>query len=339
MLHPRMNNLSDILSLCEPFKRLSPESVETLLTNVDVRQIPAGDVIVDKNRNFDIFQYLIKGSAEIRTSFFEREEFDHDTPKAQKALEQLVEPGTPITANSECVVAKFFKSEVEAALASNNQTKADANKPKSNSNWMELFLLSPLVSHLDANGIAELLSAVKDIPVKKGQLVIKPGVPGDCFYVIKEGTALVKPMGSTDKTIFKLEAGAQFGEEALVAETVRNAKIVMATDGVLGRINKTFFNSVIKQAVIKRVNPAQIDELKASDPALQVLDVRLYPEYNIGHRDDATNLPVSKLRSNFGKLDRDTTYLITPEGAKRSELATFLLCQAGFNAMLIDEAC
>lgn len=326
------------LSLCEPFKRLTPDTVDALLANADIRTINAGDSIVEKQRNFAIFQYLVKGTAEIRKSFFEREEFTQDDPRALKALEQLSEPGVPITAHTDCVVAKFFKTEVEAAV-NGNTSAIQTKKAKPKNDWMELFLLSPLVSHLDANGIAELLASVQDVPVKKGQLVIKPGVPGDCFYVIKEGTALVKPMGSTDKTIFKLEAGAQFGEEALVAETVRNAKIVMATDGTLGRINKAFFNSVIKNAVIKRAKPADIEAMKAQGAEISLLDVRLYPEFNVGHREDAVNMPVSKLRANFGKLDRNSTYLITPEGAKRSELATFLLRQAGFNAMLIDEAC
>lgn len=333
-----MDNLIDHLSLCEPFKRLNPDTVKSLLENVDIRNIPAGDVIVDKQRDFSIFQYLVKGSAEIRKSFFERDEFNHDSSKAQKALEQLCENGIPITAHSECVIAKFFKSELEAAIAGSQQAKDQKTQAKTNSNWMELFLLSPLVSHLDAGGIAELLASIKDIPVKKGQLVIKPGVPGDCFYVIKSGTALVKPMGSTDKVIFKLEAGAQFGEEALIAETVRNAKIVMATDGILGRIDKSFFNSVIKNAVIKRIQNTEIDELSESGEDIQILDVRLFPEFNIGHRENAKNLPVSKLRANFSKLSKKATYLITPEGAKRSELATFLLRQAGFNALLIEEA-
>lgn len=332
-----MENHFDRLSLCEPFKRLDDDVTRALLEKADIRTIKTGDTIVEKSRNFSIFQYLLEGNAEIRNSFFERDEFSAEDNRAFKALELLCEPGIPINASNDCLVAKFFKSEVEAAIAGNSASKPEASKPKVNNDWMELFLMSPLVSHLDATGISELMANIKDIPVKKGQLVIKPGVPGDCFYVIKEGTALVKPMGSTDKTIFKLQPGAQFGEEALVAETVRNAKIVMATDGLLGRIHKSFFNSVIKAAVIKRINDDEAASIAADDDT-HILDVRLYPEFNVKHRDNAKNLPVSKLRSNFAKLDRNATYLITPEGAKRSELATFLLRQAGFEAFLIEAA-
>jgi len=324
------------LSLCEPFKRLDENISQELLKNADIRKIQAGDPIVEKNRNFSVFQYLLEGTAEIRNSFFERDEFTSEDTRAQQALEQLTEPGVPINAVNTCLVAKFFKSEVEAAISGNAPKKKSAGTSDGiSSDWMELFLMSPLVSHLDAGGIADLLANIKDIPVKKGQLVIKPGVPGDCFYVIKQGTALVKPMGSTDKTIFKLEAGAQFGEEALVAETVRNAKIVMATDGVLGRIHKNFFNTVIKSAVIKRVKEDELAST-ANDKPSHMLDVRLFPEFNVSHRENAKNLPVSKLRSNFAKLDRKALYFITPEGAKRSELATFLLRQAGFEAFLIE---
>lgn len=333
-----MDTLLNRLKSREPFCNFGSEVLEHVLSSADVQTFQPGDTIVNKTRDFTILQYLLSGGVEVRTSFFEREEFSDGDPQAQEPLEKVAAAGVGITASSECLVARFNKAELDAAIAAPNSSNSPESKPNNDTdnNWMEHFLLSPLVSHLDPSDISKLLASITDIPVKKGQLVIKPGVPGDCFYIIKQGTALVRPLGSTDKVIVKLEAGAQFGEEALVAETVRNAKIVMATDGVLGRIKKDFFNNVIKNAVILRVPESELSEATTKAEKYEILDVRLFPEFNASHRENARNLPVSKLRASFANLDRNTTYFITPEGAKRSELATFLLRQAGFEAILIE---
>lgn len=327
----------DRLKTSEPFCNFGSEVLLRVFKNADIRTFEPGTTIVNKTRDFNIVQFLLSGGVEVRTSFFEREEFGDSDPQAKNPLEKVAAAGVAITASSECVIARFHKSELEAASADpNSNTSTAGNAAEVDNDWMEHFLLSPLVNHLDASDIGKLLASIADIPVKKGQLVIKPGVPGDCFYIIKQGTALVRPMGSTDKVIVKLETGAQFGEEALVAETVRNAKIVMATDGILGRIKKDFFDSVIKNSVILRLPEADLEEASSKVEKFEILDVRLFPEFNASHKENVRNLPVSKLRANFSKLDRKATYYITPEGGKRSELATFLLRQAGFDAILIE---
>jgi rhodanese-related sulfurtransferase len=42
------------------------------------------------------------------------------------------------------------------------------------------------------------------------------------------------------------------------------------------------------------------------------------------------------LRKRLREFDRNKTYLVTPEGGKRSELAVYLLRQAGLNAYLLN---
>ena len=67
-----------------------------------------------------------------------------------------------------------------------------------------------------------------------------------------------------------------------------------------------------------------------------ILDVRLYPEFRHGHHDHSTNLPLPMLREQLDQLDISKHYYITPEGGPRSELATFLMRQAGFNTVLLQ---
>ena len=70
--------------------------------------------------------------------------------------------------------------------------------------------------------------------------------------------------------------------------------------------------------------------------AFDILDVRFPPEFRHGHIDGASNVPVVVLRKRLRELDRDKTYLVTPEGGRRSELAVYLLRQAGLNVYLLN---
>lgn len=151
-----MDKLTQSLKQCEPFNRFSDDAMARLQSNIDARNYQAGEAIINKNRDFNVVHYLVEGSIELRTSFFEREEFTDTDPQARKPLEDSAAPGVAVNASSECTIVRFFKSEIEAAEAT---PTIDADKPQAahdGDDWMERFLLSPLVGHLDANDISQL---------------------------------------------------------------------------------------------------------------------------------------------------------------------------------------
>jgi CRP-like cAMP-binding protein len=51
----------------------------------------------------------------------------------------------------------------------------------------------------------------------------------------------------------ELKEGDAFGEEALVADTVRNATVVMNTDGMLLRLSKQDFNDLLRAPLLQKV--------------------------------------------------------------------------------------
>jgi len=78
------------------------------------------------------------------------------------------------------------------------------------------------------------------------------------------------------------------------------------------------------------------DGLKGAGIGFEIIDVRFPPEYKHGHIEGASNVPVVVLRKRLRELDRNRTWLVTPEGGRRSELAVYLLRQAGLNAYLLN---
>jgi len=77
---------------------------------------------------------------------------------------------------------------------------------------------------------------------KSGEFVFKEGDSGDTFYIIKEGTAIIRKSGNV---IAVLKKGDFFGEMALVEEHKRSATIVAGEDLTLIEIHKRAFDRVV----------------------------------------------------------------------------------------------
>ena len=183
--------------------------------------------------------------------------------------------------------------------------------------------------------IGELLNRFNRVDVKSGQVVIREGDEGDFYYVIESGRAQVtRTVGGVTVTLADLKSGDAFGEEALVSEAKRNATITMKLDGVLLRLAKQDFISLLKEPLLNKVSIALAREKAAS--GAQWLDVRYPSEYQYDHMAGALNVPLAEIRNAFGVLDKGRDYLVYCQGGRRSAAAAFLLAHRGFRVFLLD---
>jgi CRP-like cAMP-binding protein len=70
---------------------------------------------------------------------------------------------------------------------------------------------------------ALLVDALTGAEFKAGQAVFRKGEPGDAFYIVREGTAVVRDGGTAGKELARLGPGQYFGERALLGAEVRRA--------------------------------------------------------------------------------------------------------------------
>ena len=343
------------LSSLNPFSEMDEHLVKQLLGKAEVIFYEAGSTILKKNQDSDYQHYLIRGDIEVRSSFFERFNFKHGDKRAVYPLENMAGREAQVTAQSKCQVVRFAIADLDnattaAPLPDYNLDKVDDEELDGgymvadstlNADWMSGFLHSPLVNHVSARDIQQLLVHIEDIDYEAGSVVVSAGEYGDYFYVVKSGLAMVKtdPKGPYKGKEFSLMPGSYFGEEALVGNTIRNAEIYMETAGQLGRVDQKTFNAFIRDSLVVKTRADKVANiLKEPDEHNVILDVRLYPEYRQGHRDNSKNIPLVSLREQLDQLDIGKSYYITPEGGPRSELATFLMRQAGFDAVLLQES-
>jgi CRP/FNR family cyclic AMP-dependent transcriptional regulator len=86
---------------------------------------------------------------------------------------------------------------------------------------------APLFGDLSEDEVAQIASLFKARNFSKGDIVVKEGLGGAAFFVIRSGEALVSIGGEPRAT---LSSGDFFGEIALFDEGTRMATITAATD-------------------------------------------------------------------------------------------------------------
>lgn len=183
--------------------------------------------------------------------------------------------------------------------------------------------------------IQTLLDKFKRVSAKRGQTIIKQGDPGDYYYLLESGRCKVSRLvAGSPVQLAELKEGNAFGEEALVADTVRNATVTMTTDGMLLRLSKQDFNQLLLAPLLLKVNGEEAARRVAA--GAKWIDVRFPAEYQSDGYPGAINIPLNDIRQASAALDPTVEYIVYCQTGRRSSAAAFLLSQRGFHAALLD---
>lgn len=183
--------------------------------------------------------------------------------------------------------------------------------------------------------IQALLAKFSRVAVKRGQIIVSQGDPGDYYYLIESGRCKVSRLvGGSPMQLAQLKEGNAFGEEALVADTVRNATVTMSTDGTLLRLSKKDFNQLLRAPLLQKVNGDEAEQRVAAGAIW--IDVRFPAEYQSDGYPGAINIPLNDIRQASAALDPAKEYIVYCQTGRRSSAAAFLLSQRGFQAALLD---
>jgi rhodanese-related sulfurtransferase len=208
-----------------------------------------------------------------------------------------------------------------------------------NDDWMSRILNTEAFRRIPPANIQAIFTSLEDVEAKPGDTIIKQGDPGDYFYILKSGRCMVTrkmPGQNKDIKLAELEAGASFGEEALISDAERNASIIMLTKGVLSRLSKEQFLSLLNEPLLDMVSFAAAKE-KVQNSGSEWLDVRLPNEFKSAHIKGATHLPLIFLRMKIETLDKNKNYILYCDTGRRSSSASYILNERGFNTSVLKD--
>lgn len=335
----------DLLGQFAPLHVLERQFLAQAAKAVRVAEAKKGTIIFKRGKILTDLYFLLEGEVDLIDNEFGVEKVRSGSERAVQALNQ--QSPTVVSAIAKAPV-KFFTISANRLdrLLSLSQTpleQADAEagveegiavcETEDGQDWMSSLLQSPLLSRVPLPQLQELFQRFEKVYVKEGEKIIREGAPGDYFYVLASGRALVtNRLGTVD---LELTPGQYFGEEALLSSAPRNATVTMTSNGLVKRLSAEDFEALLKKPVLQQVEADQLDSLNRP---YKLLDVRMPMEFRAHNLPGSINIPLSRLRKNISELGAGNVYLVSDEAGTRADIAVYILCQAGLDARILKNA-
>lgn len=102
----------------------------------------------------------------------------------------------------------------------------------------------PLFSHCSKRDLQALARNSEVIDFPEGARIVSQGDAGNAFYVLLDGSATVRRNG---RKVAELDAGAYFGELAILDPAPRNADVVALTPVTVARLLVGPFRKMLRE--------------------------------------------------------------------------------------------
>jgi rhodanese-related sulfurtransferase len=193
-----------------------------------------------------------------------------------------------------------------------------------------------LFHRLPLETVARAIDRLVERPVASGEIIVRQGEPGDCYYVILDGEAEVWVADASNGAAHlanTLADGDSFGEESLLADESRTATVRMSTPGRLLVLSKADFDALLRPPTVAEIAAPAAHKMLARGDA-KLLDCRHAAEHAASRIRGARSLPLEGLRHDgVFAIDPDATYIVYCDTGRRSRAAAFLLFERGIRAM------
>ncbi|PID43230.1 MAG: protein kinase [Proteobacteria bacterium] len=354
----------ELMAKYSPLGQLSRKYLSQVLKGSRVLTFEAGEVVFEKKHSLDFAYYLLSGKLKVKAGWFSSQTLDADSPGCLNTINskipdgvgaRAIEKGYMLLVDQEFLDRALGWSEVEldeiaktrqmAAVTSEDASPESGNAEASGNEefdeehftWVTSLMEFPLFFNLPPSNMEMLLDKFSKVEVAKDQVIIREGDEGDYFYLLMQGSARVIIGGDESRPI-RLNSGSYFGEEALISDTVRSATVVMNEDGLLARLDKESFQSLLNDPLVKHVTRQEYQsEIAESGLKYELLDIRSFAEFEFAPLPQCLHIPLSDLRQRIPTLDKSKVYYLTEEGGQRSEVAAHILCQSSIQAKVIGE--
>ncbi len=287
------------------------------------------------------YLFLVDGSLAIIEGDHVVTRFGPSDPIAQHHLAKTHSGQYRLKATSNIAYIRINKREFDMSQnwqqGSDYEVKDLAEADAPDGDWMARLLSKPMFYKIPSNNLQAMFARFKPIKLGAGEVVVSQGEPGDHFYVLASGTCQVIRQFSAELRplmVAELKPGDCFGEESLITNSPRNATIKMTSAGVIMRLGKPDFLTLLNEPLTHWIQYTEAAKL-IQERRVGLIDVRLPDEYGQRRIKQSINLPLPMLRLKIGALDRKLPYIVYCDAGQRSRAAAFILEQYGIDTHVL----
>ncbi len=344
VLHSNIE-LTSILKTLIPISNLSKDNIELIVSSSSLKAVSKGNIVFSEGDNDDYAFYLLKGELKLISTDNTDFRIYSETDGARYPLAQFQPRQYTAKAEEDSLILCIDKTLLDSLLIDNDADIINCNSGlevndignDEDEDWMTRILQSPLYTNISVENIQKIFSKIEAIDVSEGDVIVNQGDNGDYYYIIQSGRCQIsrKPTPTAqDINLAQIRDGDAFGEEAIIANTKRNASVTMLTDGRLMRLSKGNFIELILNSILQKVDfeTAQAIEEKGAI----WLDVRYPDEYQDYSIEGSVNIPLNILRLQVGKLDRSRQYITCCDTGSRCSIAAYILAQHGYDVYQLN---
>jgi CRP-like cAMP-binding protein len=283
------------------------------------------------------YLFVVEGSLNIITDGEVRSvDGPEETRKSPIILKSTPSTST-VVARSDCIICHADRDLLDELISWDEIVHMMEETNEELADQLEKVRNSLVFRRLPSEMVEMAFSKMHTVKIPKGEAAVKQGEEGNSYYIITEGSAEVYSIGIYDdepQKIAELSEGDAFGCEALISGSTRSETVIMKEDSVLSVLDKSDFEELVKNPLIKTVN--QTIAKSMLDTGHTPIDVRYAEEYDEGHMPGAILIPLFELRNRIGELDKSQRYVVYCHGGSRSAVATLVLAQNQFDVVSLE---
>ncbi len=324
-----------------PINSLNSKHAQELIKKATAISVLAGHYVFKKGDMDKVHAYVLKGEIELLNDKKVVKTINAGSPESLQPLAHGFPRQLSARAKSDAVIVKVNSDMLDIILTwdqTGSYTVEGVDDQEDETDWMTRILQTRAFHRIPPANIQAMFMRMEAIKCSPGKKVIEQNAEGDYFYIIKEGRCLVTratPSNPKGVKLATLSVGDSFGEEALIANSKRNATITMLTDGSLMRLNKEDFNSLLNEPLLNWVGYKEGQKLIEGGAAW--LDVRLQAEHYAKHIKNSINIPLIFLRMKANSLDTEKKYIVYCDTGRRSSAASFLLNEKSIETYVLRD--
>ena len=330
-----------LLRSFSPLDGLKNENVRALARKTTLRDLAQGRVLFKEGDTDKRTYYLVSGAVDLLTEGHVVGTIRAGTSDARHPLAPVLPRRCTARVATDRIEYISIDSDLLDVLLTWDQTGTyEVGELQAGGvagdDWMTLLLQSRAFHKIPPANLQAVFMRMQRMSYAAGDNVIRQGDDGDYFYAIVSGRCLVTretPLNREGIKLAELGMGDTFGEESLISGAKRNATVTMATDGVLMRLGKDDFNTLLNEPMLHWVGYDEAMAIVAGGG--RWLDVRLPSEFEHCHFEAAINVPLYFVRLKLKTLEQGVPYVVCCDNGRRSSAAAYVLSERGFDTCVL----